>query len=133
MPASIRAHLATTPDSTSLESLAVLADGALATLETDGKENSLGVAEVRVNDSERLIGIMEGISRRLKKLETSGNQKKNSTINSKHTPEVTERQTSRNFSPMQMRDPLHLALLKIITVMKILDKILFPQTHQPLS
>ena len=30
MPASIRSHLATTPDSTSLESLAILADRALA-------------------------------------------------------------------------------------------------------
>ena len=74
MPASIRAHLGTTPDSTSLETLAVLADRALASA-TDVKENSVGVAEVRVNDSERLIGIMEDISRRLKKLETSGNQK----------------------------------------------------------
>ena len=75
MPATIRAHLATTPDSTSLESLAVLAGTALAS-ETDVKDNSVGVAEVRVNDSVRLIGIMEDISRRLVKLETSGNQKK---------------------------------------------------------
>ena len=57
MPASIRAHLATTPDSTSLESLAVLADRAIAS-ENDVKENSVGVAEVRVNDNEKLIGIM---------------------------------------------------------------------------
>ena len=131
MPASIRAHLATTPDSTYLESLAVLADRAVAS-ETDVKDNSVGVAEVRVNDSERLIGIMADISRRLKKLETSGNKKNNSTINSKQTQEVTERQTSKHFSPMQMRDPLHLALLKIKTVMKILDK-MFSQTHQPLA
>ena len=75
MPASIRAHLATTPDSTSLESLAVLADRAIASV-NDAKDNSVGVAEVRVNDSEKLIGIMEDISRRLKKLETSGHQKK---------------------------------------------------------
>ena len=48
MPASIRAHLATTPDSrpTSLESLAVLADWAIAS-ENDAKDNSVGVAEVR--------------------------------------------------------------------------------------
>ena len=58
MPASIRAHLATTPDSTSLESLAVLADRAIAS-ENDVKENSVGVAEV---DSEKPIGIMENIS-----------------------------------------------------------------------
>ena len=77
MPASIREHLATTPDSkpTSLESLAVLADRAIAS-ENDPKDNSVGVAEVRVNDSEKLIGIMEDISRRLKQLETSGHQKK---------------------------------------------------------
>ena len=75
MPASIRAHLATTPDSTSLESLAVLADRAIAS-ENDAKDNSVGVAEVRVNDSEKLFGIMEDISRRLKKLETLGHQKK---------------------------------------------------------
>ena len=73
MPASNPAHLATTPDSTSLESLAVLADRAIAS-ENDVKENGVGVAEVRVNDNIKLIGIMEGISRRLKKFETSGHQ-----------------------------------------------------------
>ena len=74
MPASIRAHLAITPDSTSLESLAVLADRAIAS-ENDAKDNGVGVAEVRVNDREKLIGILEDISKRLKKLETSGHQK----------------------------------------------------------
>ena len=58
MPASIRAHLATTLGSISLESLAVLADRAIAS-ENDVKENSVGVAEFRVNDSEKLMGIME--------------------------------------------------------------------------
>ena len=57
------------------DSLAVLANRAIAS-ENDVKENSVGVAEVRVNDREKLIGIMEDISRRLKKLETSGHQKK---------------------------------------------------------
>ena len=52
----------------------MIADRAIAS-ENDIKDNSVGVAEVRVNDSERLIGIMEDISRCLKKLETSGNQK----------------------------------------------------------
>ena len=33
---------------------------------------------------------------------------------------------------MQMRDPLHFALLKVITVMKIMDRMLFPQTYQSL-
>ena len=55
MPVSIRAHLATTPDSTSLESFAVLADRAIAS-ENGAKDKSVGVAEVRVNDSEKLIG-----------------------------------------------------------------------------
>ena len=73
MPASIQAHLVTTPDSTSLDSLAILANRAL---ETDVKDSSVGVAEVRVSDNERLIGIMEDISSRLKKLETAGTQKK---------------------------------------------------------
>ena len=54
MPASIRAYLATTPDSTSLESLAILADRAVAS-ELDVKDSSMGVAEVRVNDNKRLI------------------------------------------------------------------------------
>ena len=52
MPASIQAHLATTPNSTSLESLAALTDRAIAS-ENDVKDNSVGVAEVRVNDSEK--------------------------------------------------------------------------------
>ena len=61
--------------STSLESLAILADRAVAS-ELDVKDSSVGVAEVRVNDNERLIGIMEDISRRLKKLENPGTQEK---------------------------------------------------------
>ena len=56
MPASIRAHL--------VHSLAVLADRGIAS-ENDVRDNSVGVAEVRVNDSEKLIGIMKDISRRL--------------------------------------------------------------------
>ena len=53
-----------------------MADRAIAS-ENDAKDNSVGVAEIRVglNDSEKLIGIMKDISRRLKKLETSGHQK----------------------------------------------------------
>ena len=46
MPASIRAHLATQPDSATLESLAVLADRALAS-EADVGESKPGVAENR--------------------------------------------------------------------------------------
>ena len=73
MPASIRSHLASTSDSTSLESLAILADRAF-TSENDAKDSSLGAAEIQLNDSERLIGIMGDISRRLKQLETAGAQ-----------------------------------------------------------
>ena len=97
MPASIRAYLATTPDSTSLESLAVLADRAIAS-ENDVKENSVGVAEVRVNDSEKLMGIMEDISRRLKKLETSGHQKKQFN-NKQQTDQRRDRTTDKQFFP----------------------------------
>ena len=39
-------------------------------------DSSVGVAEIQLNDSERLIGILEDISRRLKQLETAGAQKK---------------------------------------------------------
>ena len=75
MPASIQSHLAPTPDSTSLESLAILADRVLAS-ENDAKDSSVGVADIRLNDSERLIEIMEDISRHLKQLETVGAKKK---------------------------------------------------------
>ena len=113
MPASIRAHLAATPDSTSLESLAVLADRAIAS-ENDVKENSVGVAEVRVNDSEKLIDI----------------KRNNLIISSRQAEEETEQQTG-NFSPlMPMRHRLHLAWPLIITVMKIMDKMLLPQKYQ---
>ena len=112
MPASIRAHLATTSNSTSLESLAVLADRAIAS-ENDVKENSVGFAEVRVNDSEKLIGIMEDISRRLKKLETSGHQKKQYN-NKQPTTRRSDRTTEKHFFPLTlMQDRLHLAWLAI--------------------
>ena len=50
MPASIRAHLATQPDSASLESLAMLADRALAS-ENDVEESKPGVAEIKVSET----------------------------------------------------------------------------------
>ena len=128
MPASIRAHLATTPDSTSLESLAVLAERAIAS-ENDAKDNSVGVAEVWVNDSEKLIGIMEDISRRLKKLETSGHQKKHYNNKQRQLAEETIQQ-KEFFSRTLMRDRLHLAWLQIIIVMKIMTKMLLPQKYQ---
>ena len=69
MPASIRAHLATQPDSASLESLAMLADQALAS-ENDVDESKPGVAEIKVSKTGKLVGLLEDLSRRLKKLET---------------------------------------------------------------
>ena len=51
MPTSIRAHLATQPDSASLESLAVFADIALAS-EMDVEEVKQGVAGIQVSESE---------------------------------------------------------------------------------
>ena len=69
MPASIRAHLATQPDSATLESLAVLADRALAA-EEDVEESKLGVAEIKVEETTKLVGLLEDLSRRIKKLET---------------------------------------------------------------
>ena len=70
MPASIRAHLTTQPDSASLESLAMLADQALAS-ENDVDESKLGVAEIKVSETGKLVGLLEDLSSRLKKLETA--------------------------------------------------------------
>ena len=67
MPTSIRAHLATQPDSASLESLAMLADRAVAA-ENEAKP---GVAEIQVSESRKLVGLLKDLSRRLEKLETA--------------------------------------------------------------
>ena len=70
MPASIRTHLTTQPDSALLESLAMLADRALAS-ENDVDASKLGVAESKVSETGKLVGPLEDLSRRLKKLETA--------------------------------------------------------------
>ena len=70
MPPSVRAHLATQPDSASLENLAMLADRAVAA-EKDVDEAKPGVAEINVSESGKLVGLLEDLSRRLKKLETA--------------------------------------------------------------
>ena len=57
MPASIRTHLVTQPDSATHESLAV-------------EESKLGVAEIKVEETTKLVGLLEDLSRRIKKLET---------------------------------------------------------------
>ena len=67
MPALIRAHLATQPDSATLESLAMLADRALAA-EEDVEESKPGVAEIKVEETTKLVGLLEDLSRRIKKL-----------------------------------------------------------------
>ena len=69
MPASIRAHLATQPDSATPESLAILADRALAT-EEDVEESKPGVAEIKVEETTKLVGLLEDLSKRIKRLET---------------------------------------------------------------
>ena len=70
MPTSIRAHLATQPDSATLESLAMLADRTLAS-ETDVEESKPGVAEIKIDETAKLVGLLEDLSKRLKKLETA--------------------------------------------------------------
>ena len=69
MPAFIRAHLATQPDSATLESLAVLADRALAA-EEDVEESKPGVTEIKVEETTKLVGLLEDLSKRIKRLET---------------------------------------------------------------
>ena len=71
MPKSVRAHLATQ----SLENLAMLADRAVAA-EKDIDEAKPGVAEIQVSESGKLVGLLEDLSRRLKKLETATAAKK---------------------------------------------------------
>ena len=70
MPHSVRVHLATQPDSVSLENLAMLAVCAVAA-EKDIDEAKPGVAEINVSESGKLVGLLEYLSRRLKKLETA--------------------------------------------------------------
>ena len=70
MPPSVRAHLATRPDSVSLENLAMLADSAVAA-EKDVDEAKPGIAERNVSESRKLVGLLEDLSRRLKKLKTA--------------------------------------------------------------
>ena len=67
MPPSVRAHLDTQPDSASLENFA---DRAVAA-EKDVDEAKPGVAEINVSESGKLVGLLEDLSHRLKKLETA--------------------------------------------------------------
>ena len=87
MLASIRAHLAT------LESLAMLADRAIA-YETDVEESKPGVAEIKVDETTKLVGLLEDLSKRLKKIETAtaAEKKRNpgrGRVNNHYTPRPT--------------------------------------------
>ena len=73
MPPSVRAHLATQPDSVSLENLAMLDDHAVAA-EKDVDEAKPGVAEINFSGSGKLVGLLEDLSRRLKKTRDSHSQ-----------------------------------------------------------
>ena len=87
MPPSVRAHLATQPDSATLENLAMLADRAVEA-EKDVDEAKPGVVEMEVSESGKLIGLLEELSRRLKKLETAtakATKKKTDTHNQPRT------------------------------------------------
>ena len=76
MSVSITAHLATQPDSTSLESLAALADRSVVS-EKDVEEVKHGVAEIKVSESSKLVRLLEDLSCRLKKHDTATTKKKN--------------------------------------------------------
>ena len=89
MPPSVRAQLATQPDSASLENLAMLAVCAVAA-EKDVDEAKPGVAEINVSESEKLVGLLEDLSRRLKKLETA-------------TAKATKKKTYRHSQPTENR------------------------------
>ena len=65
MPPSVRAQLATQPDSASLKNLAMLADRAVAA-EKDVNEAKPGVAEINVSEIRKLVGLLEDLSRGLK-------------------------------------------------------------------
>ena len=93
MPASIRAHLATQPDSATLESSAVLADRALAS-EAEVEDSKPGVEEIKVEETTKLVGLLEDLSRRLKKLETATTSEKKRNkgrgrVNNNYTPTPT--------------------------------------------
>ena len=85
--------MATQPDSATLESLAVLADRALAA-EEDVEESKPGVAEIKVEETTKLVGLLEDLSRRMKKLETvtTSERKRNKgrgRVNNDYTPAPT--------------------------------------------
>ena len=103
MPTAIRAHLATQPDSASIESLAVLADRALAS-EMDVEEVKQGVAGIQVSESGKLVLLLEDLSSGLKKLETAtATAAKKRNYGPSHTAE--NRATKTPFAPSVQAKP----------------------------
>ena len=85
---SVCAHLATQPDSASLENVAMLADRAVAA-EKDVDEAKPEAAEINVGESGKLVGLLEDLSCRLIKLETAtakATQEDIRTLTSKREP-----------------------------------------------
>ena len=73
--------------------IAMLADRALAS-ETDVEERKTGVAEIKVDETTKLVGLLEDLSKRLKKLETTtaADKKRNQTrgrANNHYAPRPT--------------------------------------------
>ena len=93
MPLSVRAHLATQPDSVSLENWSMLADCAVAA-EKDVDEAKPGVAEINVSESVKLVELLEDLSGRLKQLETA-------------TAKATKKKTYGHSQPTENHAPRH--------------------------
>ena len=125
MPASIRTHLATQPDSASLESLAMLADRALAS-ENDLDESKPGVAEIKVSETGKLVGLLEDLSRRLKTLETA-----TSTMAAEKRRNSGRARTSENHAPKAQCAPTVQAKSFTPTNQKVNRRGLFTNTQQP--
>ena len=103
MPPSVRVHLATQPDSASLENLAMLADRAVVA-KKDVDESKPGVAEINVSESGKLVGLLEDLSRRLKKLETAAAKAtKNKTYG--HSQPTDNRSAKTQFVPNVQAKP----------------------------
>ena len=96
MSPSVCAHLATQPDSASLESLTMLANRAVAA-EKDVGEAKPGVTEIQVSESGKLVGLLKDLSRRLKKLETATAKAAQKTYGRSQTTE--NRATKTQFVP----------------------------------
>ena len=125
MPASIRTHSATQPDSASLESLTMLADRALAS-ENDVDESKPGVAESKVSEIGKLVGLLEDLYLRLKKLETA-----TSTMAAEKRRNSGRAQTSENRAPEAQCAPTVQTKTFTPTNKKVNRRGLFTNTQPP--